>query len=222
MAKYLIIAMFLLSLALADDNLRYGIQDEPITLVTTCTFQGIVDDNANATISLSYPNGTFLFASAVMNQHVGYQSYVLPDTTVPGTYDVQSYCDDGVDSNWREYQLVILPSEYSYDNQGIDYRVLIGGLVIGLLFFGFFLMNRNIVLGYSSASIVMVTVIIMWVSGVSIKTDFNSIAPIFYIVPTLITVAIGFALVMFSIWIFYYSIQTKEEDNKEFEIRPEE
>lgn len=143
-----------------------------------------------------------------------------------GEHKAYMYCQNSESFGDRSFSIFILEENYNYGNGGLlNSNILIGLEIFAIIMFAIFIFgNKNIIIGYSASVLNLLSALFIWTQGININiTTFN--IPLYYQVPITYTLPLGFLLVLFSVWLFWYSGNNESMDKKDnglIEYRDEE
>lgn len=174
-------------------------------------------------LDVTSPSGESVISNQNMtrlNNRFKYQ-YTFLDT---GEHKAYMYCQSETEFGDRSFSVFVLEENYNYGNGGlINSSILIGLEAFAIILFIVFMFGKkNVVIGYASAILNFVGALVVWTQGININiTSFN--IPLYYRVPLLLSSGIGFMLVIFGIWLMWYSSNYQEDvaQSDKFEYRDE-
>jgi len=224
--KYIIMilaTLLLLPLVSASDDI-YRIQGVENNITAFCSEPyDICDDQTSCNISISNEQGNNIVNQQNMNR-LGNNFYYQTTFNSAGNYKANYICRSGDNYGSDINNIKVLGENYTFtDSSLLNMYVLIIMGSISLALFGLFLINKNIVIGFTSATILLIVGLFIWIQGIVIQiNDYATV--LYYQVPSLISWGLGFVLVVFSLWLYWYSASysDKEDSMLEYEYREEE
>ena len=223
MRKYIFILFLLLfsSIAFAEPTLFYK-QGESIDLKIPCANDGLPCSSVSTcNITINYPDGSNMVNNKLMTNNGTYHNYTLPSSSVVGEYQTTVFCIDGADAGYKSFSIYVLNDNVNFgDTNILDYKVFLLFTLLGFILFTIYqTIRKNIVLGYTSATIIMLSGAYSWFYGLSMTISLGIQA--YEVFNPILTKAVGTVLVLFSLWLYLDSSFNKKEKSNDTEFREE-
>jgi len=220
---YILMSLILMCVVVADPSFYFK-AGENINLKVPCIDNGMsCSSNTTCKLSVTYPNMTALITNQAMNFGQPFQAYPVGTLETLGQYESTVICNDTNTSGVSMFTFQVLSSNTNFGNDSpLDAVVLVIIGSLGLILFIIFEFKKNIVVGYSSATISLIMAVLVWTQGINIRlTEYTTL--LYYKVPSLISGGVGFVLVLLSIWLYYQSSYDDDErdearDNFDFDL----
>lgn len=220
-----ILMMAVSVLAAGDTDDVYKIQDQETNITVSCfaTYSSC-DNNTKCNLSLTTPTGNIALNKQKMTK-LGDTFYYPITLTKTGSHNAFAQCTNGTHTGSNKFDIIVLEKNHNFGNPGLlSSTVLIGLSIIMLVFLAFFLINKNIIFGYVSATFGIIASLIIWTQGINIMIK-DYVIPIYYQVPLTISSGVGFVATLFSVWLFWYASncepKNEQKTTTEYEYREE-
>jgi len=230
MKQIIYLMIFLMTISIvAASPLYYKPQGTAFNFSVPCEING-ADCSIDSTCYLTNidPNSMLLINySQMSNMNNGFHTFLLnsSQTQTLGEYTTKVSCIDGIYNGTTSFRYMITDSNMNFgSSEKLDSRVLLIFGLITLVFITLYIFKSNIVLGYASATMMLLLVVVIWTQGINLPTTISLggvDVPAYYSVPLWITGAFGFIMVLVALWLFYHASRDEPTPEAEKDYREE-
>jgi hypothetical protein len=86
--------------------------------------------------------------------------------------------------------------------------------VVGLFLFVIYRFKPNIVIGVMSGTFLFLTALYLWIYGINIPLQLEEGRILYQGLPSLVSNSLGFAIIIFSLWVIYAASFRRSNDNE--------